>query len=114
MTILRRKTFSEDKRKNLALGALGAATTGAALFAGAKRGMLGTGLQKSANKMWASGGQLLGNQKMINSGKTGFTKAIGKENNLGARDMVNVRSNISNAANNGNKQFKAFKDLTTK
>jgi len=115
--ILKRKTFSEEgisTSKKAALGALGALGTGAALFAGAKTGKLGVGLQKSANKAWASGGQLLGNQKMVNSGKTGFTKAIGKENNLNARNMVGVRNNITNAANSGNEQFKAFKDIASK
>ena len=112
--ILKRKSFSKEgisTGKKVALGTLGALGTGAALFAGAKTGKLGVGLQKSANKAWASGGQLLGNQKMVNSGKTGFTKAIGKENNLNARDMVGVRNNITNAANNGNQQFSAFKSV---
>ena len=117
--VLKRKTFSDEKEgmstgKKLALGTAGTLATAGLAFAGAKTGKLGVGLQKSANKAWASGGQLLGNQKMVNSGKTGFTKAIGKENNLNARDMVGVRNNITNAANSGNEQFKAFKDIASK
>ena len=112
--VLKRKTFSEEGMstgKKLALGALGAAGLAAGGFAAAKGGAFGVNAMKSANKVWAQGGQLLKNQKMVNSGKTGFTKAIGKENNLTSREMVGVRNNITNAANNGNQQFSAFKSV---
>ena len=39
---------------------------------------------------------------------------VGYNYNLSNYSMVGVRNNITNAANNGNEQFKAFKDIASK
>lgn len=115
--VLKRKTYSDENGgmstgKKIALGAAGTLGAGALAFGLAKGGHLGTGLQKSANKAWASGGQLFGSQSMVKSGRTGYTKAIGKEGDLNARQMVIARQNITNAANNNlSKDLSMFKDI---
>jgi len=85
--VLKRKTFSEDKKgmstgKKLALGTAGTLATAGLAFAGAKTGKLGAGLQKSANAAWGNVGAHLSKAgakgiggNMMKSGAEGVEKA---------------------------------------
>jgi hypothetical protein len=81
---LKRKTFSEEegKKSNLGKIALGTAATAGLAFAGARRGMLGTGAMKSTNAMWAKAGNKIGAQGMVKSGSRGVGVAMAKEKGL--------------------------------
>ena len=113
--VLKRKTFSEEgmsTSKKVALGTLGTLGTGAALFAGAKIGKLGGAAQMGANRLWGKGGQLLGNQKMVNSARTGYTQGMAKEMGItDKRMMVQMRNNLKTSANNGFGNSAPFKDI---
>ena len=81
-------------------------------FAGAKRGVLGGTAQMGSNRLWAKGGQLLGNQKMVNSARTGYAQGMAKE--LGTTDnrvLVQMRYNLKFSANNGSSNYSVFKDI---
>ena len=55
----------------------------AGTFGAAKVGMLGTGAMKTANTMWARGGNMIGGKfgnKMVQSGATGVGKATSIQN----------------------------------
>lgn len=81
---LKRKTFSENEKNGSNLGkiALGTAATAGLAFAGARRGMLGTGAMKSTNAMWAKAGNKIGAQGMVKSGSRGVGVAMAKEKGL--------------------------------
>ena len=79
---LKRKTFSDGEEKkgsNLGKIALGTAATAGLAFAGARRGMLGTGAMKSTNAMWAKTGNAIGNRAMVQSGAKKYGAAVVKE-----------------------------------
>ena len=84
--IKRQKYFSDNlnnpnqEKKGMGTGTkllMGAATT-AGLFYGARRGMLGSGLQMSTNRLWARGGHLLGSEGMFKSARTGYSQGFVK------------------------------------
>ena len=81
---LKRKTFSENEKNGSNLGkiALGTAATAGLAFAGARRGILGTGAMKSTNAMWAKAGNKIGAQGMVKSGSRGVGVAMAKEKGL--------------------------------
>ena len=87
---LKRKTYSEEDGnksgmstgKKIALGVGATAATAGLAFAGARRGMLGTGAMKSTNAMWAKAGNKIGAQGMVKSGSRGVGVAMAKEKGL--------------------------------
>lgn len=74
--VLKRKLYADEENsgmstgKKVALGVAGAGATAAGLFAGARRGYLGTNLMRRSNDLWGRAGvklQNIGLNKMGNS-----------------------------------------------
>ena len=80
---LKRKTFSDDgqqeKKSNAGKIALGVGATAAGLFAGARRGLMGTGAMKATNSLWAKTGNAIGSRRMVQSGAKKYGAAVVKE-----------------------------------
>jgi len=96
---LKRKTYSDEKSgtgKKVLAGVGAAAATAGLAFAGARRGMLGTGAMKSTNKLWAQAGNKIGNRSMIQSGGRGYGTAVAKEAGVNLNTMAGKRSVIQN------------------
>ena len=79
--VLKRKTFSEDKKEGMSTGkklATGALAAGA-LFAGAKSGLAGKGLQNSANMLQGRVGNLMhnGGMNLMKNAQEGLAKNSG-------------------------------------
>ena len=110
---LKRKTYSEEEGKKSGMStagkiALGAGATALA-FAGARRGLMGTGLQKSTNKLWASAGKKIGSQGMIDNAAKKYGTAIGKEsakNAASAASKKNITMTNTQLENIANKRSK--------
>ena len=129
MIILRQRAYAEnegmgtDKNKGMstgkkvALGTLGTLGTAGLAFAGAKRGVFGGRMQMSANKLWARGGQMLGNQKMINSARTGYVQGMAKKAGItDKKTMVKLENDLKNLADSSsNPNYNSvFKDISPK
>jgi len=84
---IKRKTYSEEdqgssrmsKGGKIAAGIGTAAATAGLAFAGARRGMLGTGLQRTTNVAWGKMGHKFGSNKMMESAAKGMGKAAQKK-----------------------------------
>jgi len=79
--VLKRKTFSEDKKEGMSTGkklATGALAAGA-LFAGAKSGLAGKSLQNSANMLQGRVGNMIHNSGMnlMKNAQEGLAKNSG-------------------------------------
>lgn len=102
--IILRKSFSDDEEnthtgRNLALAGVGTALA----FAGAKKGLLGSGLQKNTNALWAKTGKLIGSNSMINSGAKGVGVAMAKQKGADLSTMAGKRLAVNKA-----NQFKSI------
>jgi len=97
--LLKRKSFTQDNekkrswKKKLAIGAGIAGTAAAGIYA-AKKGWLGSGLQKSTNDAWMKAGNKIGSQKMMESGKKGYASAAYKQNK---QNVIVAGKNIDEA-----------------
>ena len=128
--VLKRKTFADnvnvnvngngDKKKSglgkkLAIGAGTVAATGLA-FAGARRGWMGAGLQKSANTAWMRAGKHVGKvseslgqqmqgsaQKLYQEGQSKYLTDLAKKSGKTLSEDSIKRASTAAAQNMGNK-----------